>query len=106
MKKLSISIILTVMSLSCLTCSDGNSPTQPAQVIVTVSNECICNVFLYTEAGLCIQSKIWDCKETKALVFNIYYQGVLTVKGEYRGKTASQTITTQYGKTSAVDILF
>ena len=106
MKNLSISIILIVLSFTHLTCSDQYAQADQAQVLVTVSNECLCNIFLYTEAGLCIQSKVWDCQETQILVFNIHYKGSLTVKGEYREKTASQTITTQYGKTSAVDIIF
>jgi len=92
-------LIIFLLFASC-SAKDPN----PAQILVSVSNECICNVFIYSPDGLCLQSKIWDCQETKQLIFNIYYEGALTVKAEYKEKSASQTITTHFGKSTEVSI--
>jgi len=86
-------------------CSDTPDP-QPAKILVTVSNECVCNVFLYTPDGLCLQSKIWDCQETKVLSFTTFYEGVLTLKAEYKAKSASLEITTHPGKTTEASLIF
>ena len=88
-----------------LSCSRTNEP-QPAQILVTVSNECLCNVFLYTPEGLCLQSKIWDCGETKLLIFSIYYEGALTVKAEFNDRSASLSVTARYGKSTEAGIIF
>ena len=100
------SVLLRV--LFCLflffSCLDSPNP-QPATILVTVSNECVCNVFLYTPDGLCLQSKIWDCQETKVLSFTTFYEGILTIKAEYKSKSASQTITTHPGKSTEVGII-
>lgn len=102
-----IPIILTLSAalLFPLSCSDDSDRQQPAQILVTVSNECLCNVFLYTPTGLCLQSKIWDCQSTKLLIFEVFYEGTLSVQAAINEKSATQTITAHYGKTSAVDII-
>ena len=101
MKKL---LFLTLLSFCCFSCSDRYSEFSPAQIVVNISNECVCNVFLYTPGGLCLQSKIWDCQETKVLIFNVIYSGELIIKAELREKSASESITIQYGKTYEVGI--
>ena len=77
-----------------------------ATILVTVSNECVCNVYLYTPDGLCLHSKIWDCQETKVLSFTTLYEGVLTVKAEYKEKSASVKKTAQPGKTTEASLIF
>jgi hypothetical protein len=105
MKNLFISISLLVASFGCLTCTDSDNP-RPAQVLVTVTGECVCNVFIYTPDGLCLQSKIWDCQETQVLKFDLFYEGALIIKAEYKDKTVSKSITTQFGKTTETGIIF
>jgi hypothetical protein len=104
MKNLFIYISLFVAIFGCFTCSK-NDNLRPAQVLVTVTGECVCNVFIYTPEGLCLQSKIWDCQETKVLIFELYYEGLLTIKAEYKDKTVSKPITTQLGKTTEAGII-
>lgn len=101
MKKSNLTILL-IAALFCLDCSDNIE--RPAQILVTVSGECVCNVFIYTPEGLCLKSRIWDCEETNILIFDLYYEGPLTIKAEYKQKTASITITSAYGKTTEAGI--
>jgi hypothetical protein len=74
--------------------------------MVTISGECVCNVFIYTPEGLCLQSKIYDCSETTRLFFNVYHEGELLVKAEYRDKVITKPITTTPNKTTEVDMIF
>jgi len=104
MKKFIFTLSLAALLAAFPSCSDDN--TRPAQIIVTVADECVCNIFLYTPDGICLKSKIWDCQETKHLLFNVYYEGVLIIKAEIKDKSVSQSITTQYGHTYEVGLIF
>ena len=89
----------------CLSCSDSSDP-HSSRIFVRVSGECVCNLFLYTSEGFCLQSKIWDCQETTYLTFDVFQEGQFTIKAEYRDKSTSQTITAQLDKTYEIDIIF
>ena len=95
--------VLLCVFLFFYSCTD--TAPQPAKILVTVSNECVCNVFLYSPDGLCLQSKIWDCQETKVLSFTTFYEGILTVKAEYKSKSASVEITALPGITTEASII-
>ena len=97
--------LLLFLFLSFASCSTDSDP-HSARIYVRVSNECVCNLFLYTSEGLCLQSKIWDCSETTYLTFDVFQEGQFTIKAEYRNKTTSQTITAQLDKTYEIDIVF
>ena len=103
--KQSILTLLLFLFLSLASCST-NSDVPSSRIFVRVSNECVCNLFLYTSEGLCLQSKIWDCQETTYLTFDVFQEGQFTIKAEYRDKTTSQTLTAQLDKTYEVDIIF
>ena len=106
MKNLTSFLISIIVALFFSTCSDDSSDPKPSQILVSVSNECLCNVFLYTPEGLCLQSRIWDCQETKLLIFNVYHIGDLIIKAEYHERSASETITVVSGKTHEIGIVF
>ena len=99
-------ILLLFLLLFPLSCSDPATEPRPATILVTVTGECVCNIFLYTPDNLCLQSKIYDCSETTRLAFNVYYQGELTIKAEYRDKVVTLPITTAYNRTTEADIIF
>ena len=101
--------LILLTSLICaftLSCSDIGTDPRPATILVTVTGECVCNIFLYTPEGLCLQSKIYNCNEIRRLSFTLYYQGELTVIAEYRDKVVTLPITTTYNKTTEADIIF
>ena len=97
-------LIIFVASLVFQTCSDDARPPS-CQILVHVSGECMCNVFIYTPEGLCLQSKIYDCQQTTFLTFNIYQEGPLTIKAEYHEKSATVTVTAQYTHSHEVSII-
>ena len=103
--KQSILTLLLFLFLSFASCCT-NSDVPSSRIFVRVSNECVCNLFLYTSEGLCLQSKIWDCQETTYLTFDVFQEGQFTIKAEYRDRSASQTLTAQLDKTYEVDIIF
>ena len=99
--------LIVVLALFVAACSSNDAPNpRPATIIVTITGECVCNVFLYTSEGLCLQSKIYDCQETSRLSFNVFYEGSLTVKAEYRDKTTSQAIQTKFNKSQEISLIF
>jgi len=97
--------LLLCLFLSFASCTNEPDP-RPATIHVRVTGECVCNVFIYTTGGICLQSKIWDCQETTYLTFDVFQEGQFTIKAEYRDKSASQTLTAQLDKTYEVDIIF
>ena len=97
--------LLLCLFLSFASCTNEPDP-RPATIHVRVTGECVCNVFIYTTGGICLQSKVWDCQETTVLAFNLYLEDTLIVKAEYRDKTASETIRTQFGHTHELGIVF
>ena len=103
--KQSILTLLLFLFLSFASCST-NSDVPSSRIFVRVSNECVCNLFLYTSEGLCLQSKIWDCQETTYLTFDVFQEGQFTIKAEYRERSVSDTIQTQFGHTREVGIIF
>ena len=103
--KQSILTLLLFLFLSFASCTDSSDP-HSSRIFVRVSGECVCNLFLYTSEGLCLQSKIWDCQETTYLTFDVFQEGQFTIKAEYRDKSASQNLTAQLDKTYEVDIIF
>jgi len=105
MKKIFIITSLIVISMTSCSDSDSDKPA-PAQIIVTVTGECICNVFIYTPDGLCLQSRIWDCQQTNKLIFNLYHDGNLIIKAEYRDKSVSESVTTHFGHTIEIGLVF
>ena len=96
-------ILLFTFSLSCTT---PHPDPRPATILITVSGECICNIFLYTPEGLCLQSKIYDCNETSRLAFTVFYEGPLTIKAERGDKIVTQPTTAVYNKTTEAGIIF
>ena len=99
-------LLTTLICAFTFSCSDTGADPRPATILVTVTGECVCNIFLYTPEGLCLQSKIYDCNEIRRLSFNVYYEGALTIKAEYRDKVVTLPITTTYNKTTEADIIF
>ena len=91
-----------VFSLAALLLLIGCSKDTPprAQLLVTVTGECVCNVFLYNQSGLCLQSRIWDCGETKILTFDVYQEDEISVVAEIRGVSVS------FGRVYEIGLIF
>ena len=104
MKKFIIYLSILAASFAMPDCS-GDAHPGAAQILVKVTGECICNVFIYTPEGLCLQSKIWDCQQTTVLIFEIHHTGQLTVKAEFLNKSSSQTITARPGQSLEITII-
>ena len=79
---------------------------RPAQLLVTVSGLCSCNVFVYDDSGFCIHSRLWDCNETKLMIINIKQFGTISVVAELRGVSISEIITVKSGVVYEVGLIF
>jgi hypothetical protein len=102
MKKLFVSIALL---FSIASCSDENQPL-PAEIVLTVSGECIAEISIYNTSGKRLEKEPYDCQETKALVFHINHSGPLIIHAETGSKEQKKVITVAHGKTTEVNISF
>jgi hypothetical protein len=102
MKKLFVFIASLFFILSC----SDEKQTFPAEIVLTVSGECIAEISLYNTDGKRLEKETYDCQETKALVFRIDHSGPLIIHAEAGSKEQKKVINVAHGKTTEVNISF
>jgi hypothetical protein len=102
MKKLFVFIAFLFFIVSC----SDEKQTIPAEIVLTVSGECIAEISIYNTNGKRLEKETYDCQKTRVLVFHINYSGPLIIHAETKTKEQKKVITVAQGKTIEVNIGF
>ncbi|MDR1340422.1 MAG: hypothetical protein LBK58_10275 [Prevotellaceae bacterium] len=97
--------VFTAFLFFIVSCSDEKQ-TFPAEIVLTVSGECVAEISIYNTTGKRLAKETYDCQETKALVFHIDHSGPLIIHAETKTKEQKKVINVAHGKTTEVNISF
>jgi hypothetical protein len=95
---------LSIISLLLLMSCSDESNTQPAEIRISITGECIAEISIFNTAGKRLEQKTYNCQETQTLVFNIKHSGPLIIYAESGTKKQKEVITVAPGKTTQIDI--
>jgi hypothetical protein len=72
-------IFLIIITL-CTALSCHRDDERQALILLTVSGPCVADLDFYRPDSTLYFSKVWDCSESKRLVFYVDYSGSLTIE--------------------------
>ena len=85
--------VLLFVFFTLSSCQNSSDLPPSSTILVTVTGECTCDLFLYHPDGHCLQFAPYDCNESNHVIFTTYQPGPLILKAIHKERVIALTIT-------------